>query len=206
MMLTTKLLLRPKMSVNGESTIFALASCIIQRQWNIGNPEWTHRQPLLEKMLVTISHPPPTIERPPSVNSFCGGPEHYKAMNCIVLFPDRVLRGQSLQSNLVYNLRNMHAMSYRSDFFTCSSRVNIWEPAVCFAVSLVWGVFRVGIPSWLIPTALSDQKSLNTSLLKVTISSKNEHVCISDLSDHTLQIISNAWWASMNVHSKLRIA
>jgi len=33
-------------------------------------------------------------------------------------------------------------------------------------------------------------------------SSKNECVCIRDLSDLTLHIISNAWWASMNLASK----
>jgi hypothetical protein len=51
-----------------------------------------------------------------------------------------------------------------------------------------------------------DTQSLNTSLLQVMISSKNERVLIRDLSDLTLQIIFNAWWASMNVGSKLPIA
>jgi hypothetical protein len=45
---------------------------------------------------------------------------------------------------------------------------------------------------------MSDSKSLNTSLLEVMITSKNEHVFIHDLSDLSLQIIFNAWWASMN--------
>jgi len=76
-------------------------------------------------MLVTISRPPPTIERLESINSFGGGSERFTAMNCIVLFLNRVLRGQSLQSNLVHNFTNMHAMSYRSVFVTCSSRVNM---------------------------------------------------------------------------------
>jgi len=49
---------------------------------------------------------------------------------------------------------------------------------------------------------MSDSKSLNTSLLEVMISSKNEHVFIRDLSGHILQIIFDAWWASMNVGSK----
>jgi len=49
---------------------------------------------------------------------------------------------------------------------------------------------------------MSDSKSLNTSLLEVLISSKNECVFIRDLSDLTLQIIFDAWWASMNVGSK----
>jgi len=38
------------------------------------------------------------------------------------------------------------------------------------------------------------------------ISSRNELVFISDLSDLTLQIIFNAWWASINVDSKWPIA
>jgi len=107
-------------------------------------------------MLVTISRPPPTIERQQSINSFCGGSEHFTAMNCIVLFLNQVLRCQSSQSNLVYNFTTMHAMSYRSDFFTCSSSVNSEEPAVCFAVLLLLAVFQVQLPSCLIPSAMSD--------------------------------------------------
>ena len=49
---------------------------------------------------------------------------------------------------------------------------------------------------------MSDTQSLNTSLLDVIISSKNERVFIRDLSDLTLQIIFDAWMASMNVGSK----
>jgi hypothetical protein len=49
---------------------------------------------------------------------------------------------------------------------------------------------------------MSDTQSLNTSLLEVMITSKNEHVFIRDLRDLTLQIIFNAWWASMNIGSK----
>jgi hypothetical protein len=74
----------------------------------------------MAKTLVTISHPPPTIEHPQSINNFCGGSESYTAMNCIVLLLNQVLPGQSLQSVLVYNFTNMHEMSYRSDFFACS--------------------------------------------------------------------------------------
>jgi hypothetical protein len=53
---------------------------------------------------------------------------------------------------------------------------------------------------------MSDTQSLNTLLLEVMISSKNERVFIRDLSDLTLQIIFDAWWASMNVGSKWPIA
>jgi len=51
-----------------------------------------------------------------------------------------------------------------------------------------------------------DSQSLNTSLLEVMISSKNEHVFIHDLNDLTLQIIFDAWWGSMNLGSKRSIA
>jgi hypothetical protein len=53
---------------------------------------------------------------------------------------------------------------------------------------------------------MSDSQSLNTSLLEVMISSKNERVFIRDLSNLTLQIIFDAWWASMNIGSKRPIA
>jgi hypothetical protein len=74
----------------------------------------------MAKTLVTISHQPPTIEYPKSINTFCGGSECYTAMYCIVLFLNQVFSGQSLQSVFVYNFRNTHAMPYRSDCFACS--------------------------------------------------------------------------------------
>jgi len=46
-----------------------------------------------------------------------------------------------------------------------------------------------------------DSRSLNTSFLEVMISSKNECFFIRDLSNLTLQIIFNGWWALMNVGS-----
>jgi len=49
---------------------------------------------------------------------------------------------------------------------------------------------------------MSYTQSLNTSLLEVMISSKNERVFIRDLSDLTLQIIFDTWWAPMNIGSK----
>jgi len=49
---------------------------------------------------------------------------------------------------------------------------------------------------------MSDPRSINTFILEVMISLKNERVFIRDLSDLTLQIIFDAWWASMNVGSK----
>ena len=71
---------------------------------------------------------------------------------------------------------------------------------------VISAVSRVGLPSFWISTAMSDTQSLNTLLLEVMISSKNESVFIRDLSDLTLQIIFDAWWASMNVGSKRPIA
>jgi len=54
--------------------------------------------------------------------------------------------------------------------------------------------------------AMSDSKSSNTLLVEVLIFSKNKHDFVRDLSDLTLQIIFDAWWASMNVGSKRPIA
>jgi len=73
-------------------------------------------------------------------------------------------------------------------------------------LSLLSTVFRVGLPSFLIPTAMSDSKSLNTILHKVMISSKDERVFIRDFSNRTLQIIFDTCWASMNVDLKQPIA
>jgi len=157
-------------------------------------------------MLLTISHPPPTIECPLSVNNFCGGSVSNTAMNCIALLQNWVLRCQSFQYVLVYNFTNMHAMSHRSDSGPCNCKVNIYEPAVWDIVSLPSAVFRVRLPRFLIPTAMSHSKSLNTSLLQVMISAKNDPVFIRDLSDLTLQLVFDAWWAAMKVGSKRPIA
>jgi len=53
---------------------------------------------------------------------------------------------------------------------------------------------------------MSDSKSLNTSLVEVMISSKDERVFIRDLGDLTSQTIFDASWASMNVDSKRPIS
>jgi len=127
-------------------------------------------------------------------------------MKCIALFLNWVLHGQSSQYVLVYNFTNMYAMSHRSDFFACSSRVDIYKPAICWTITWLLAVTRVVLSSFLIPTAMSNSQSLNTSMLEVVISAKNERVIIQDLSDHTLQIVLNAWRASINVDSKRLIA
>jgi len=53
---------------------------------------------------------------------------------------------------------------------------------------------------------MSDSKSLNTLLLDIVISSKNECVFIHELNNLTLQSIFDAWWASMNIGSKRSIS
>jgi len=101
----------------------------------------------------------------------------------------------------------MHAMSHRSDFvLACSSKVNIEEPAFNVTITYLLTVTQIELPRVQFPTAMSDTKSLNTSLLEVMISSENECVFICDLSDLTLQIFFDAWWASMNKGSKRPIA
>jgi hypothetical protein len=124
----------------------------------------------------------------------------------MMLFLNWVLRCQSLQSVLVFNFTNMHAISSWSDYHPWSCRVNISEPAFSVTVSLFSAVSQVGIPSFLISTVMSDTKPLNTLLLKVMISCKNKLVFSSDWSDPTLQIILDAWWALMNIVSKRPIA
>jgi len=63
-------------------------------------------------------------------------------------------------------------------------------------------VTQIKLPRVQLPTTMSDTKSLKTSLLEVMISLKNECVFIRDLSNLTLQMIFDAWWASRNVGSK----
>jgi len=53
---------------------------------------------------------------------------------------------------------------------------------------------------------MSDTKSLNNPMIEVMISSKKERVFICNFSDLTLQIIFDAWYASMNVGLKWPIA
>jgi len=107
----------------------------------------------------------------------------------------------------VFNYTNMHVMSHRTDFFlTCSSKADIYEEAFYLTRTYLLTVTLIELRRVQFPTARSDTKSLNTSLLEVMISSKNEHVFIRNLSDHTLQIIFDAWWASMNAGSKRPIA
>jgi len=101
----------------------------------------------------------------------------------------------------------MHAMYHRSHFFnTRSSRVNIQEGTLYFPITYHLKDSKVVLDSFRIPSAMSDSKSLNTSLQEVMISSKNDCVFIRDLSDLILKVIFDTWWAFMNVGSKHSIA
>jgi hypothetical protein len=53
---------------------------------------------------------------------------------------------------------------------------------------------------------MSDSQSLNTSILGIMISCKNEPVFIRDLSDLTLQIVFDTCWHSKDVDSNRAIA
>jgi len=108
---------------------------------------------------------------------------------------------------LVFNFTNMHVMSYRSDIFlACTSKDNIYKPAFYLTIKYLLTVIQVKLRRFQFPTAISDSKSSNTSLPEEIVASKNECVFISNLSNLTLQIIVNAWWASMNVGSKRPVA
>jgi hypothetical protein len=81
-----------------------------------------------------------------------------------------------------------------------------YKHAVYYTITILSAVFQVGLPSILNFTTMSDSQSLDTSLFEVRISSKNECVFIRNLSDLTLKIIFDVWWASMNLGSKGPIA
>jgi hypothetical protein len=135
----------------------------------------------------------------PTVRQGC---KHYIVINCSILFLNGDLHGQSLQSVLLFNITNMDAMSDWPDYFPCSCRDNIEEPAICLTVSVLSAVSQVELPSFQISTTMSDTELLNTMLLEVMISSKDERIITCDLSDHTLHFIFDAWLASINVCSK----
>jgi hypothetical protein len=89
----------------------------MERIWttmNLSAPFWGNKD---SELIASASYnSAPTVRQ---------GSQRYTAMNCIVLFLNGVLRGQSLESVLVFNFTNLHAMSSWSDYFLCSSRVNI---------------------------------------------------------------------------------
>jgi len=142
------------------------------------------------------------IECPQSVNNFGGDSVSYTALKCIVLFRNRVFRGQFIQYVLVYYFTNMDAVSHRTDFFACIARVNIYKPGYHCTISLLLADTEVRWPRFYIPAAMSESTSLNTLILEIMMTSKKKPVLIRDLSDLTLLIIFDAWWASMNEESK----
>ena len=83
--------------------------------------------------------------------------------------------------SVVFNLTHMLAMAHRSDFFlACSSKVSIYEPAFYLTTTYPLTVTQAKLHRVQFPTAMSDTKSPNTSLLEVMISSKHEHVFMRD--------------------------
>jgi len=127
-------------------------------------------------------------------------------MMWIALFLNWVLHGQSFHYVPVYNFTNMDAMSHRFDFFASGSSVNIWEPVICWIITLLSAVTWVVLQRFPIHTAISDSQSLNPSMQEVMSSSKNERIFIQDWSYLTLQLVFDALWASMDVYSKRLIA
>jgi len=128
-------------------------------------------------------------------------------MNCHASFVNEVSNGQYFQYVVVYNFTTIHAMSHRYYFcVACSSRVNIWETALYIILTLHLTVSQIKLHSFQSQIAMSGSQSLNTSLLEVVMCSKNKHVCICELSDLGLQIISDTWWASINVGLKYSMA
>ena len=166
-------------------------------------------------MLETISLLPPETERPRSVNNFwaciwdnqTAMQRHWPIIILSTAFTGRnagddIATTSSLYV-LVFNLTNLHAMSHGSDYvLASSSNVNIEETAFYLTIRHLLTVIQVELPRVQFPTAMSDTKSLNTSMLEVMISSNNQHVFIRDFSDRTSQTILHAWWVSMNVDSK----
>jgi len=101
----------------------------------------------------------------------------------------------------------MHSVSPQSYYCLASSSiVNIEAPAFYWIIMSHLPVYQTEKHSRQLSAAKSDSQSINTSLLEVMISSKNEWVIIRDLTNLTLQIIFDTSWASMNVGLKHPIA
>jgi len=101
----------------------------------------------------------------------------------------------------------MYAISYRAYLFVArNSRINIQDPAIFLTIPYQLTSFPIKLSSTPIHTAMSVSQPSNNSFPEVMISSNNECVFSHDLNHHTLQIIFNAWWPSMNAGSKRSIA
>jgi hypothetical protein len=66
-------------------------------------------------------------------------------------------------------------------------------------------VSQVVLPYSLITPTMLHSKTLNTSLLEVMISSKNEPVFIHHLSNLTLPIIFDTWWVALPTFPNARV-
>jgi len=94
-------------------------------------------------------------------------------------------------------------MSQRSDLILLSSsNINNQDPVLYRTISNLLTVIQVEVLKAQYSTSLSDTKCLNTLLVEVIISSKNDRIFICHLSNLTLQIIFNPLWAWMNVRLK----
>jgi len=80
------------------------------------------------------------------------------------------------------------------------------RPAFYFTIMLRLTISQVGWPSLQIATVMSDSKSSNTGLLEFMIFSNNECARMCNLSNISLQIVFDIWWASIHVASKSPIA
>lgn len=94
----------------------------------------------------------------------------------------------------------MDAISDRYDFVHArSSMVSSQEAALYLPITCVLIVPQIEMDSFKLCSALSDSHSLNALLLEVMTLPKYKHHYVHNFSDITLQILFDAWRASMNV-------
>jgi len=157
-------------------------------------------------MQLTILLLPPENEYQRSFNCFRGASLCCTAMNSATSFRNAAFNCQSFQYVLACSFTNMHAVSLSSGCILAhSSRVTSKESTFYIPITYLLTVSQVKLDSVQSPSAMSNSKSLSTLLLEVMISSMNEPVFIRYLPDLTVQIIFDAWWASIDVGSKYLI-
>jgi len=79
------------------------------------------------------------------VPAVCQGCFRYTAINCLVLFLNRVLCGQSLQFVRVINFTNIHTMPYWSYYFPCSCRSQYLRTSSLLYFIVHFGSLSTGI-------------------------------------------------------------
>jgi len=122
------------MSVNGASTVFRLASWMINAQCNCINPESSYPPPKWAKMLLTISLTPPEKERQWSVNdSWSGILETLRAMEWH--WPTIHLSAAYIGKNASDNIRST---SYNSAPTECQQF--LWELSKLCSNEMHWVV------------------------------------------------------------------